>query len=402
MRRSFYLLIIIILGGLFGSWLKDWPGFVIVAYEKTTYEMRLWFAIALVVLAAIILLLLIVLIRWLLSSFTSFKSWTGTFNWRRSRKKTIDGMLAFSEGRWQAAENAMVTAAKNSDTKLINYLIAAQAAQQQNAAARRDAYIRQAHKAEPDAKVAIGLTQARLQLQHEQYEQALASLKELRSQNASHPYVLKLLCRLFEILQDWEQMLELLPHLKKHKVFEELEQKRIEENTVEGLLIKLGDKDGISAVEKKWQELPTGLKNSRENILTYAGLLVQYDKMNEAEQMLKPLIKKNVDASVLALYGKVITDPVKQLTFLETWSRTAVNAPREVFLTMGKIAFNAKLWGKAKDFLEQAILIKPSAESYLMMAKTLEKLDSPSEAARYYKKGLEFAGDKNHQVIIHP
>jgi len=392
MKWKLSLLIALVIGALAGSWIKNLPGFVIIAYEKTTYEMRLWIAISLILLLLTSLALLGLLVRSLMRSAGKVKGWSGERGWRRSRKRTIEGMLAFTEGRWKASEDAMVNAARTSDTKLINYLIAAQAAQQQNAEVRRDSYLRLAHAAEPAASVAIGLTQAQLQLKHAQYEQALATLTELRAKNPSHPYVLKLLSQLFEKLQDWSQLLALVPSLKKQRVFPQQKVQTIEDDCVSGLLSNHAAQGDLEALKDRWLKLNSAQRKSAASIYHYAHLLVEFGEMDEAESLLRNLIKKQADAKILALYGQVKSNQLtKQLSFLEGWQNSHLDAPREVFLTLGKIAFNAKLWGKARHYLEQALQLKPSAEAYLTMAKTLEQLDDPSLMDNCYQQGLIFA-----------
>jgi len=402
MKWKISLLIAIVIGALAGSWIKNLPGFVLIAVGKTTYEMRLWIAVCLIIFILSVLLLVGAFVRSLFSGAGKMKDWHGTRHWRISRKKTIQGMLAYTEGRWKVSEDLMVNAAKSSDTKLINYLIAAQAAQQQNAAVRRDSYLRLAHQAEPSATIAIGLTQAQLQLKQGQFEQALASLNELKNQSPNHPYVLKLLCHLFEKLQDWQQLLSLLPSLKKHQVFDAEELKNIESASIAGLLQRHATKDDIEAIQDCWLKLTAAQRKSKANIMHYCTLLVEFECMQEADQLLKPIVKKQADAEVLALYGNIITDnPTKQLSFLENWQQTTQIESREVFLTLGKMAYHAELWGKARQFLQQVIEHKPSAQAYLMMAKTLRNLNETESAIHYYQQGLEFiASPKKRQELI--
>ena len=70
----------------------------------------------------------------------------------------------------------------------------------------------------PSADVAVGLTQAELQLAHQQYEQALATLMHVRSLSPKHNYVLKLLKKLYENLGEWKKLEEILPDLRRRKV----------------------------------------------------------------------------------------------------------------------------------------------------------------------------------------
>ena len=402
MKWKLLLIVAIVVGAVAGSWIKNLPGFVIIAYGKTTFEMRLWIAVCLVLLTISLLFLVGAFVRSFFSGAGKVKNWHGNRNWRLARKKTIQGMLAFTEGRWKASEDTMVSAAKSSDTKLINYLIAAQAAQQQNAEVRRDAYLRLAHQAEPAAKVAIGLTQAQLQLKQGQYEQALASLNELKAQNPNHPYVLKLLCNLYEKLHDWHQLLRLIPSLKKQQVFKTEKLQQIEESCIANLLKLQANRGNIEALQDCWLNLTTTQRKSRTNIIQYCHYLIQFGLMTEADNFLKAIIKKQASTDVLALYGNVITtNPASQLSFLENWLKSNETDSREVFLTLGKLAFHAKLWGKAHQYLDKIIQQKPSAEAYLVMAKTLENLKEGQAAIHCYKQGLEYvANPKAAQELI--
>ncbi len=405
MKWIIILLVALLIGGIAGPWIKDLPGIVIIAYEKTSYEMRLWVAVAFLLITVFLLFLAIWTIYYFFSRANKIKGWHGGRKGRRSRKLTIEGMLAFTEGRWKAAEKSMIEAAKTSDTQLINYLIAAQAAQHQNAEVRRDSYLRQAHIAEPAAKVAIGLTQAQLQLQQNQFEHALASLTELEKKSPNHPYVQKLLCQLFEQLQDWQKLLDLLPSLKKHHVYSDSELMEIEHRAIAGLLKQQAEKQEIEKLVDTWQKLPSNFRKEKTNILNYAELLLQFEQFDQAFSLIKSLVKKHADNRVLTLLGNIKTeDPAKQLSFLENWYESNQSAPKAIHLTLGKLAFHAELWGKARFFLERALQTQPSAEAYWYMAETLKHLDEPQHAYDCYQQGLEFilSPNQNSEILALP
>lgn len=399
MKWKLSLLFALIVGGIGGSWIKNLPGFVIIAYDKTSIEMRLWIAVCLLILAITIFYVILKVVRSILSSAGRVKTWSGGRSAKRARRKTTEGMLAFSEGRWKASESAMISAAKNSDTKLINYLIAAQAAQHQNAEVRRDSYLKQAKLAEPDANIALLLTQAQLQLQHNQYEQALASLNDVKKLDPNHPHVLKLLGELYEKLQDWEHMVGLIPALKKQQVHQGEALEDYEKRSVAGLLKKQADLGQIEQLKDTWQNLPSQYRKSRCNVLAYAELLIQFEQMNEAETLVRPFVKKQPDAQVITLYGNIISsDPAKQLAFLEGLQKGKQQTPQETFLALGKLAYSAKLWGKARFFLERALQTDATAEAYLFMAKTLQQLGDEDHANDCFRLGLEFSASPNKEV----
>jgi HemY protein len=402
MKWKITLLVAIIAGAMGGSWIKNLPGFVIIAYDKTSYEMRLWVAVTLLLLLLSTLFLIGSFIRSLLSSASNMKGWNGQRGWRKARKQTIKGMLSFIEGRWNQSEITMVKSAKNSDTQLINYLIAAQSAQYQNATDRRDTYLRLAHKAEPRATVAIGLTQAQLQLDNDQFEQALATLNNLNTKQSNHPFILKLLCLTHQKLQDWQSIIELLPNLKKLNVFNEQQYNNIENESIQGLLKKEFIKGELESLNDVWLNLPSSNRKNLDNNLFYAKLLIQFEQMDQAFKILKPLFKKDPSKELIQLFGEVkSTLGNKQFSFLENWYTANPQAHNEIYTALGKIAFNISLWGKARFYFERSLKTTATAEAFFMMAKTLEQLNDVELASECFKQGLEFVIEpKNSQPLL--
>ena len=196
---------------------KD-PGYVMLAVGAYTVEMSLALLIVAIAAGFTLLYLGIRLTVRVVGLPSQVRAWQQQRGTRQAQRSTTRGLLEVAEGNWKAAEKHLIHHAENSETPLLNYLAAARAAQSLGAHERRDSYIRLAHESMPSADVAVSLTQAELQLAHNQLEQALATLKHLRSIAPQHTYVLRLLKRLYEQLGDWEHLRELMPELRKRKV----------------------------------------------------------------------------------------------------------------------------------------------------------------------------------------
>jgi len=401
MKWKIALIVAIVAGAVGGSWIKNLPGFVIIALEKTSYEMRLWVAVVILLILITSLYFIGKFFRGLLSGASKVKGWRGGRKWRTAKKQTTKGMMSFIEEQWSQSESSMVTAAKSSDTQLINYLVAAQSAQYQNATDRRDRYLQLAYQTEPNAKVAIGITQAQLQQENNQYEQALATLNELNGSYANHPVIVRLLYSAYEELKDWRAIVELLPQMKKLKIVSAERLDQIEYSSISqylekhvadtDLLDQSAEANKLESLKNAWLGLPSASLKKTSNILSYAERLVAFKQMDEAEKLLRPLFKKEPDEKLIHLYGKLNSSAVdKQFSVLENWYDKNNNAPNIIFSALGETAFNASLWGKARFYFERSLRINPSAESYLMMAKTLQKMNDDELSDETYRKGLEF------------
>ena len=119
------------------------------------------------------------------------------------------------------AENDLIRLVDFSESPLVHYLAAARAAQSQGKHDARDNYLKAAHESNPDAELAIGVTQAKLQLAHQQTEQALATLTHLHSIAPRHDYVTMLLAQAFFELEDWGALVEILPDLRRKKLLKD-------------------------------------------------------------------------------------------------------------------------------------------------------------------------------------
>ncbi|RLA04900.1 MAG: heme biosynthesis protein HemY [Gammaproteobacteria bacterium] len=394
MRLRWLFLFTIALGLLVGPIIKDIPGFVVIAIGNYTMQTRLWQVIVIMMILAILFILGYHLLVNLLNSAGKLKIWSGGRRWQKSRKQTINGMIALAEGDWKNAEKRLTKAALDSDTPLVNFLAAAQAAQAQKEDVRRDTYLRQAQLAEPNAEIAVGLTQAQLQLNHGQYEQALATLTHLKTLAPKHDHVLWLLQKLYRRLGDWQSFLDMAPQLKKSVSLSAEALRQYQLLAWQNLLIRSAAKSGIEALHSLWLQIPKQHRAQVILINCYCELLLHHGAHLEVEKILRTNISKLGDENLLYLYGKVhADDPGKQLAFAEGLNKK-FSGNAIWLLTLGRICLNNTLWGKAKNYLEQSLALVPSPETYLELARSYEALGETDSAIDCYRQGLKDAIEK--------
>jgi len=316
----------------------------------------------------------------------------------RSKNALIKGLIEMSEGRFEQAEKILIKQAGSSDTSLLNYLMAARSAQQLGEYDRRDEYLRLAHEETPSADIAIGLTQAELQLSHKQFEQALATLNHLSNVSPRHGYVKKLQARAYQQLGDWDSLGPILEDVRKMKAVEETKLEKDEVEAYYGMLkSSIKQVDG-EKTDRIWRQIPKRLKNNPELIHIYCSYLAKLNKDEEAEILIRNHLSNSWNDELALLYSNlVIGDGAKQLETAETWlhgqSRNAV-----LLLVLGKLCLNCKLWGKARSYFDSSIGIQPTAEAYLKLAELLDsKMDEHEEAQKMYQLGLLKAVDSQFE-----
>ena len=217
MNRLLYILLIsaITIAG-FTMYKQNDVGHISFTFAEFSFETNLIVFSAAILSSLFIVLLFVKAIKALKDIFVYFGSKRQLRLKEKARLSLSQGLIEYAEGQFEKAETTLLQQVKNNDNLLPVYLTAARAAQQLGAHERRDDYLRRAHLEMPEADVAISLTKAELQLAHDQNEQALATLTQLYKLSPNHTYVLTLLVNTYKHLQDWDNLANVLPQLKKH------------------------------------------------------------------------------------------------------------------------------------------------------------------------------------------
>lgn len=390
MRRFVMLIIILIFSVWLGLRVAKDPGLALFTYNNWSVEMPLWFAILSFVATLVILYFIV---RFFDGIDTGFYRWKNWLRWRRKNKaysKTHRGLLELIEGHWRNAENYLLEGIEQSDTPLINYLAAAKAAHERGAFDKRDMYLHQAYDLVPQAEVAIGLTQAQLQFDQGQLEQALATLNHLRTIVPKHPAVLKLLEKVYVRLADWKNLLKLIPSLRKARIFTADQVDNLEKHVYQELLNAQANKpDGLKNLHEFWATIPRSIEKNPRIVYYYTQQLLRYPgAASEVEALINKTIKKTWDTDLVKIYGQVITrDPKKQLVHAEKWLKLYPHQAM-LFLTLGRLCLRCQLWGKARSYLDDSLKLAAIPETYVEYGKLFEQLGDLSSAADSYREGL--------------
>ncbi len=389
MRLWSFIIVLTLATGL-GIIISQDPGYALFSYGHWTVEMPLWLSAFLIILIIALSLFTIWLIKTLFSGSDKIKFWWKKHQENTARLQTYKGFLALAEGRWKNAEHYLMQSACYSDTPLINYLSAAEAAEEGNAPERRDRYLQLALDMGAGSDMAIRLTQAQLQFKGGELEESVRNLQRLHTHAPKHPKVLRLLCTLYEAMLDWPALYTLLPECRKTQVFSKEALTRLEKKIYPALLPTYAGK-GLKALMAFWQQAPRYIQSDPAIVYDYVKLLTAQSQHHEAEVLLRTTLKKGYHASLVHLYGLTIgTSPKKQLAFAESTLSEHCRNPI-VLLTLGRLCLANQLWGKARDYLEKSLTLMPMVETYAVLASLMEYLELHEKSNEYYKEGLLLA-----------
>ena len=263
------------------------PGFVLIKYADYSVETTLAFGIVMVFAAMLVIYIAIKILRSIWRLPDSVKRGSQNRRFGKSRKLLNQGLIDLAEGRFSQAETNLIKLVEYSESPLLHYLAAARAAQLQGKYDERDSYLKAAHEAQPEAEIAIGVTQAELQLAHQQTEQSLATLTHLRTIAPRHDLILTLLARAYYELEDWHLLVDILPDLRRKKLVPDPRLKKMESAAYKGMLDTVTPANNAAELEKNWSKIPRSNQTDPELLLHYLGLINRHGiKVDSAESLI--------------------------------------------------------------------------------------------------------------------
>lgn len=400
-KLLFYSLIFLIVAVYLALIAKEDPGYALLSYGDWSVEGTL--VLLITVLTALISSILLVL--YMLIKTIKLPGQLG--NWTQNRKtvKALGncnrGYIELAEGNWREAEKHLRKSANSSGMPVLNYLAAARAAQEDGSQRRRDNYLLEAHKSDPQADIAIGLTQVELQIKDGQAEQALATLMHLRTVAPKHKQVLKMLVGVYQQLNSCKDLEALLPELRKNNIFEPHVLSQFEKSLSKELMKQAFQEKNLGNLQSIWNKLSKKNRSESDMIYFYCQLLLSIGEQDRAIELIKEGLKRHWHAQLILLYGMTEeNDLVKQLETAESWLSDNGRSA-ELLLTLGRLSIKNQLWGKARDYLNESISVAPSTDAYQVLGELFEKhLDNFVEAMNCYREGLILSSQSRHVVSL--
>lgn len=394
MKFGLIVVIALLLGAAGAQFLLEDPGYVVINFRGYLVEMSVP-GLALIVGS---LFLLVWLAIKLFHAPRKLGEAAGRYRAGRAGQRLTRGVIEVAEGNFAKGERLLARAAGVSEAPLLNYLQAARAAHLLGQDERRDTWLRQAYENLPGAANAVLLTQAELQLDQKQYEQALATLRKIEENSPNHRHALMLLGRLYYRLEDWRHLGELLPKLQKYG--------RLDAGTYNAWSTRvhqerLKSATDATALQENWKDVPKDLKRQIDVLETWFSELLRHGLHARAEKELATELKRDWRAPLVRLFGLVQgPDPTRQLKQAEGWLQQHGEDP-DLLLSAARLCVRNELWGKARSYLETVIAIAPTPEAYREYGRLLNQLGEDDAAAEAYREGLNLVAGTSLPAIPH-
>lgn len=264
-------------------------------------ELNLLSFVLLVLVSVLALYFLIRLFRITWKAPKSFSAWRTRNKSKQASRALGAGYLSLIKGDWRSAEKSLTTKSDSSSIPYVNYLAAAQAAQEQARLTERDEYLNAAFKAAPKERLAIGLIKARLHQSAGQYEQAEATLNDIADLGRKNAQFTAMLMQTYQQTGQWAKANELVSVARKQSALPNEVLDQIADKSYSSVLKSAADK------EKAWKALPREQRKRIDNISEYANYLIGSGEDGAAEKLIRTTLKGDWSDQLVSVYGSLNT-----------------------------------------------------------------------------------------------
>jgi len=341
-------LLVIFAGAWAGEQISQDPGYLIFTIAGYRIETTAWFAL-------IAILLSWVLVYFSMRLLSNLRLDRKLVSWQKSRSKRAadlqleSGIYQLAKGDFKAASRLFQKSASKSTFPALNWLLAAYASHLSGKRDECDRWLVNAENAEGANLLLTPLLQAKLQLQRDEPEKALATLNRIANTNKS-PIQLELMRQVLTELQDWKQLDTVLLNVKKLGANHSGAINQAEKD----LCLEHFALMDSEALNRKWKEISTVLKKDSQIVLAYCHRLAELGLENQAEQSLQKAINQKFDSELLIGYGLLLADSKAQLITAERWLREKP-ADANLLVSLGRLSLRNQYWGKAQEYFNLAV-----------------------------------------------
>lgn len=295
MLRTLFLMLLVLAGLVLGPYLAGNQGYVRIETDTKVIEM----SIVMLVIFFSAALAILYLLEWVISRF--FRLSRGSYQWfgnrkrRKAQQQTLEGLIKLSEGEYSQAEKLIGKNAKHSDEPILNFIKAAEAAQQRGDDLNANQYLIEAAKIAGTNNVAVEIARTRILLQQGKLPVARSSVDGLLELAPNNVEALKLAIDIYKGSHAYKALDAILPSIGKLSFLTLEEFEKLEQSVDDGLLDEVMNEEGQEGLLSWWDNQSSHRKRS---IYARTGLIKRLIDIGDhlsAESLAIETLKKYED-----------------------------------------------------------------------------------------------------------
>ena len=379
MWRWILLLVIVAALAAFGwHWVAEDPGYVLVKIRGYTAELTLVAAVVAVVVIAAVVGVIWRLVRWPFGAISRRHR-------RTSRERMSAGLIALMEGRNGDAERDLQRASRLDSLRGPALLASAEAASRRGEHTRALETLGEAAQSAPQAARVL---RARFLRREGRSAEALALLAPEADSGSLTPGGWRELALAAVAAGDMRRARQALEPLQKSSAIGQRAYASLESLVLTGAI--LAAPDGV-ALNTLWSQLPKPQRRISAVVDAYARRAASFGMMLPAMDEVESALRREWSSSLVATYGSLSGDDGEgRLRRAESWLDAHPN-DAQLLLTLGRMCVRAKLWGKARQYLERALALDPSSAIWEALGDVYVGEGDNTQAQRCYRNALAMA-----------
>ena len=292
MLRVLFLMLLLLASLIAGPYLAGKQGYVRIETTGHIIEMSITTLVIFFVLA----LALVYSIEVVISRF--FRLSNNTYSWfsRRKRtkaqKQTLEGLMRMDEGDYSKAEKLIGKNAKHSDEPVLNFIKAAEAAQQRGDEFSANRYLMEATEIAGSDSLVLEIARTRILLQQNKLPAARSSVDSLLLMAGKNKEVLKLAVEIYLKSKAYQALDNILEQIEKSGLYASQEFVALQTQVEDGLLDEKMNEEGVDGLLDWWDEQSRKRRNDSRIKLALITRLIDANDHESAYEFMLELVKK--------------------------------------------------------------------------------------------------------------
>lgn len=388
MIKILLLFLLLIAGIVLGPMLAGHQGYVLIQTDNYNIETSVTGLAIIFILAVVALFIVEWILRRIFRTGAHTRGWFTGRKRRRANKQTKAALLKLAEGDHQQVEKLMSRHADHSEQPVVNYLIAAEAAQQRGDETRANQHLLRASELADNDQLPVDITRVRIQLARNEYHLARSGVDKLLEIAPRHPEVLRLAEQAYVATHAWSSLLEILPAMEKGKIASEEHISALQQQAWIGLMNQAMAEQGYEGLNRWWRSQSRKTRHQTALQVAMAEHLLECGERDAAQDVVLEGLKRQYDDRLVLLIPRIKAgNPEKLQKALRQSLKTQGDNPL-LYSTLGQLLMQHGEWQPACDAFRDALKLRPDAFDYAWLADTLDRLHKPEEAAEMRRNGL--------------
>jgi HemY protein len=388
MLKVLFLFALLIAGIVFGPIVAGHQGYVLIQTDNYNIETSVTGLVIILILTMVVLFAIEWLLRRIFRTGAHTRGWFVGRKRRRARKQTEQALLKLAEGDYQQVEKLMSKNADHAEQPVVNYLLAAEAAQQRGDEMRANQHLERAAESAGNDLIPVEITRVRIQLARNEDHAARHGVDRLLEIAPRHPEVLRLAEQAYIRTWAWTSLLDIIPSMAKANVGDEAHRDALEQQAWIGLMDQARADQGSDGLREWWKNQSRKTRQRVPLQVAMADHLIECDDHDMAQQIIIDGLKRQYDDRLLLPVPRLKTTNPEQLEKVLRQQIKSVGDRPMLWSTLGQSLMKHGEWQEATIAFRAALKQRPDAFDYAWLADALDRMHQPEEAASMRRDGL--------------